>query len=235
VEQLEASLMNHTGTIVRFRTSQLQHLPATDVDCEILLPDGRTIDGKFKRNPANPYVGGAALRQWIRSWVPNESSRRVEVLQVGAASKIELRVPKSAAASRKIPQDAAKVHNRAKALAGIDSAPKRRKSYEAWERNPRLRRVALAVWPAACQVRGCAVLKSLPAAARSNLIDVHHLNHLGSGGTDNPMNICLLCVAHHALIHRGGPSSLEECDALGAVVRAGGVKLQIERDATLLW
>lgn len=234
-EQLEASLMNYSGTIIRFRTSQLPTLPLSDVDCEVVLPDGRTVEGRFKRNEANPYIGGAEIRRWIRSWVPAESSRKVDVLQVGAGRKIELHIAKAAAASKKMPADAAKIRNRAKVLAGIQSAPKRRKSYEAWERNPRLRKVALAVWAANCQVKGCDVLKSLPASARPKLVDVHHLNHISIGGSDSPLNICLLCVAHHALIHRGGPSTLDECDAAVAVVSVAGRKLQIERDATQLW
>lgn len=63
------------------------------------------------------------------------------------------------------------------------------------------------------------------------MVDVHHLNHVSKGGTDSPMNICVLCVVHHQMIHRAPASTLQSWDLDRAIVIVNGLTLTVGRDA----
>jgi hypothetical protein len=56
---LDARLVHHTGSMIRFVTSQLPYLPTRDTACTVHLPDGQEFAGHFHRHPQNPYVAGA--------------------------------------------------------------------------------------------------------------------------------------------------------------------------------
>ena len=54
-------LVHDTGTMIRFRTSQLGALPAASLNIPILLPTGRIVGCHFNRHPDNPNVSGVDL------------------------------------------------------------------------------------------------------------------------------------------------------------------------------
>src|SRR5450759_1171336 len=88
VTQLDAALVHHTGSMIRFVTSQLPNLPATDMDCLLELPDGRVVKGRFHRHRENPYVGGPSVVGWIKSWVAFRETVPVRVSQVHGSSPV---------------------------------------------------------------------------------------------------------------------------------------------------
>jgi hypothetical protein len=232
VAALPARLVHHTGSMIRFTTSQLPNLPPNDVDCTISVPDGQRFDCRFHRHPANPYIGGGALVRWIRSWVGWNRPVDVVVRQFANPNALELR----ATSPSQVPA-AVRVATlpRLRRLAREHPTPRRRRLYAAWERDPRLRAMALAAWPHDCQVIGCTAAQTLPVHLRLRVLEVHHLNHVSVGGTDSPLNICLICAMHHALIHRAPQSQLAVCDGVRAEVRVNGHSLDIRRDVSALW
>lgn len=229
-QELPAKLVHHTGTMVRFTTSQLPALPAQDERCEVALPDGRVVSGDFRMNPANPYIRGRELVGWIKSWVPWNEPIDVTLRQAGQTSRLQVLIPGQVGVLLTSPS----LEQRLRALAGQRSSDRRRRDYESWERDPGLRAIALGAWGATCQVSGCAAVPTVPTHLRAALVEVHHLNHVAAGGTDSPLNICLVCANHHALIHRGG-GRLVRCDGNGAGVQVNGILLDIRRDISLLW
>jgi hypothetical protein len=65
------------------------------------------------------------------------------------------------------------------------------------------------------------------------IVDVHHLTHLSAGGTDSPMNLSVLCTAHHSLVHRA-PTKLRHSDFETATIEVGNSQLTIVRDVEAL-
>lgn len=63
---LDCTLVHHTGTMIRFVTSQLPSLPTADQDVWVALPNGRAVRGRFHLHPANPYVGGPDVVSYIK-------------------------------------------------------------------------------------------------------------------------------------------------------------------------
>lgn len=230
IDCLPVHLRHDTGTMIRFRTSQLKHLPERSSSCSIELPDGAMVSGRFNPNRANPNITGANLVRWIKLWVPEGSTVEAELVQRRGAT-IRLLISSGGRTSPKFFSDEA-ARRRLRRL-WSEPRPRRRQIYERWERIPGFRDDILAVMGDRCQVRGCEELSGIPTASRGALVDAHHLNHVSAGGTDHPLNVAVLCVAHHQLIHRCRPRSvLESWDTRGARVRAGGETLIIERDVT---
>lgn len=229
VNLLHGRLVYHTGTMIRFTSGQLGSLPPDDQDCVVILPDGAVVNGHFKRNPANPYIGGPALVRWIKSWVPYNKPTPVIVHQVGVTSRLRLEIGSTPARGEEAIRKS-RALARTRNLKRLNTE-RRRRSYEAWERNPTLRLIALDAWGPKCQVSGCRFLRPIAPHIRGKMVDVHHLNHVAAGGSDSPMNICILCVVHHQLIHRGPTVVLQSWDLDGATVLVNGLTLEIERDA----
>lgn len=224
VNAIDANFTRTTGTIIRFRSRQLAQLPLDGARCTIVLPDGTFAPGKFKRNAQNPNIAGPELRRWIRTWMPHDGS--VPILLVEhQPDALEVTIdgasPERESARRGISDD----------LRSIGSLPRdrRRIAYSAWERNPRLRTLALATWGAKCQVQGCVPVSPQPLGGEHAYVEVHHLNHVGTGGIDSPLNICLLCASHHALVH-GMQSVLTACTSTFAEIDVSGCVLRINRN-----
>lgn len=235
VSELNAKLVHHTGSMIRFVPSQLRHLPASDADCRVLLPDGQVVSGHFRRHPANPYIAGREVVRWLKSWVPYGEPVSVKVHQEGAGSILRLTLASSSSASTKDPALQRRVLRKASRGDHTERPERRRRFYSTLERDPQLRELALLAWGGKCQVQACTALRSMPEPLRTRLVDVHHLNHVSAGGPDSPLNLCVVCVSHHALIHRAGTSILEACDLDGATVRVNGTSLRIVRNARLIW
>lgn len=233
VSSLPCRLVHHTGTMIRFTTGQLGQLPPSDVDCTVELPDGGMIDGHFHPHPQNPYIGGPGIVRWIKSWVPYNTPVDAVVHQVGARNRLRLQVAGPSHLHHD-PATGQRVMRRVRRLRREPQAERRRRLYAAWERDPTLRLVALKAWGTDCQVTACTFLASVPTHLRDRMVDVHHLNHISKGGTDSPLNICVICVVHHQLIHRAPTSVLESWDLDGSTVLVNGLALTIVRDARLI-
>lgn len=231
--RLNASLVHHTGTMIRFVPSQLPHLPPGDTSCQVVLLDGQEVEGWFHRHPANPYIGGRALVGWIKAWVAWNQPMRVAVEQVGAGSTIRLRTlgrgPTVATPER------TRLRKRALRIGRTKRRQRRRREYEELERDPRVRRALLQVWEPICQVVGCSFHLALPAGLKRAAVEVHHITHVSSGGSDSPVNLCLVCPNHHALIHRAPSSRVTALDTEHAEVEVDGLTLRIERDLEDVW
>src|SRR3954447_18466901 len=87
---LNATLINHTGTMARFRATDLPFLPSGRRECEIELPDRRVVAGRFGPNRRTPNVTAPVMARWIKSWLPRTNSCHVVVHPVGTADKIRL-------------------------------------------------------------------------------------------------------------------------------------------------
>lgn len=227
VEFLDATLVHHTGSMVRFVTRQLPAIPSSDSDSSVLLPDGQEVLAKWHPHPQNPYLAGPPLVRWIKSWIPYGETVPVRVHQVGKGStlRLELLWPTHPAP---LP-DTKSIQRTLRALAREPRA-RRRVQYERWERNPSLRSLAFSLWAPHCQIAGCTINASLPDHLATRLLDIHHLNHVSTGGSDSPLNLAVLCVSHHQLIHRAPNSSLLMSDLRKAEIKVNGITLEIDRD-----
>lgn len=226
---LPGVLAHDSGTYIRFKTSQLPSLPAVDVDCQVRLPDGAMVAGRFHLNPKNPYIGGRPLIRWIKGWLAY--GERADVIVQESAGRLQLRVvgpPSSTSTALR-----AKVTLASRALLRLPTAARRRVAYSRWERNRFVRRLVLGAYGPECQVEACTVQSVFPLSAHALIADVHHLDGVSVGGTDSPLNLAVLCVAHHVLVHRA-TSRLIELRLDGAVIEAFAGRLEIRRDARLL-
>jgi hypothetical protein len=229
---LNARLVHHTGTMLRFTTAQLGALPPRDTVVIVELPDGQVLSGKFHRHSQNPYVAGPSLVRWIKTWVKWNDPVDVVVTQVGMGNRIRLAHGKARGVS--LPGQE-RILSRGRRLSRIVDGPRRRREYGRWERDPSLRRYALAAWGPQCQVVGCRSRSSVPTKLYGALVDVHHLNHVSAGGPDSPMNVTVVCATHHALIHRAPVSRIMRSDADGADLKVDGVALAIRRPIVKAW
>lgn len=230
---LPVAVVHHTGTMVRFTSGQLTRLPASDGDVLVDLPDGTVARGHFRRHPANPYLAGREIVQWIKTWLPMGENHPAEIRQVGQGSRVQLILENP---TQVVSPTSSSVHRAAKRLAaGLTSspAPRRRALLEAWERNPMLRAYVLDCWGSQCQVDGCTVQGEVPAHLAHSIVDVHHLTHVSGGGSDSPMNLSVLCTAHHALVHRS-KSKLVDADGHSALIQVNGNQLLLHREVALL-
>lgn len=154
-------LTNQTGTIIRFRTSQLPRLPAKDVDLTIELFDGRVIRGRFHRHPANPYVAGPPVRRFIQSRVPAQSSEQVLISVIGRHWRLFEPEPVGAEVARygidKLRATEGKLTGRdmdsiLKQIDALGSRSGRREAYERLTRPPGLRQLVIGLMGARCQI-----------------------------------------------------------------------------------
>jgi len=229
---LRAALVHHTGSMIRFQPSQLPHLPPTDVDCAVTLVDGKEVLGRFHRHPANPYIGGAELVRWIKTWVRWNEPVIVFVEQIGKGMSIRLRTR----IGGQSPTPGAKaVRRKAVRLSRIRVAASRRRSYNSWERDPALRQLVLQAWNPQCQVVGCQAGAGLPPPIAERILDVHHIEFVSSGGSDSPTNLCLLCASHHALVHRVPSMRVAANSATEVQIEVNGAQLVIRRNVAALW
>jgi|Wag4MinimDraft_19_1082662.scaffolds.fasta_scaffold00311_3 5-methylcytosine-specific restriction protein B len=91
--EIDADLVHNSGTIIRFKTSQLDQLPELSRSCTILLPDETIADCNFNCNKANPNITGTALVKYIKSVLAFRTSVKVKLLDDGADGVIALRLP----------------------------------------------------------------------------------------------------------------------------------------------
>lgn len=223
---LDATLIHHTGTFIRFRKTDVSFLPGSARACEIELPDGRVAQGKFGGNRDLLNITGRDLVRWIKSWLPRTQSAHVRVHPVGTLDKVRLELQGSSGfPSQKSRSTVLRRAPKPRGLSGV----RKREAFERWERDPGLRKAVLIAWGPRCQVTGCTVQASTstkPVAER--LVDVHHLQSVSTSGDDSPANLVVLCLMHHGLIHRAKSVVLKSNGKVHVV--ADGVKLVAVRD-----
>ena len=232
VTSIDASLVHHTGSMIRFRTSQLGSLPASDATCSVTLMDGRTVQGRFHRHRDNPYIGGPELVRWIKQWIDWNNPQPVVVQQVGSGMHIRLRPSNGIATPT---TNGRRVRRKALRLASLTDGVRRRREYTAWERDPALREFILNLWKARCQVVGCTSSRKLANHLAHSILDVHHINSVARGGSDSTSNLCLICANHHALIHRSPSSRVLSSGPEEVRVAVNGMTLVIRRKISDIW
>ncbi len=240
-------LTNHTGTIIRFRPLQLPRLPDGDVDLTIELFDGRVIPGRFRRHPANPYVSGQRVRQFIQSRVPAKSREQVLISVIGQRWRLFEPDPVGAEAARYGVDRLRAVHGELtgrdldgilKQIDAIKSQSGRREAYERLTRPAGLRHMIIGLMGAWCQVDGCHAAQNTAAewddegAARA-VIEVHHIEGVAKVEDHSPRNLCVICANHHRLIHGFGPWVVGH-QGDHVVLTRGDRHLRIVRDLSAL-
>ena len=240
-------LTNHTGTIIRFRQSQLRELPDEDMDLTVELFDGRVIPGRFHRHPANPYVAGQRVRQFIQSRVPAESREQVLISVIGrhwrlfepgpvVAEVACYGIDKQRATNGSLTgQDLDRILKQIDALSNRSG---RREAYERLIRPPGLRQLVIGLMGARCQVERCTAAQSTAdewddeAAART-VLEVHHIEEVAKVEDHSPINLCVICANHHRLIHGFGPWIVRH-EGDDVVLTRRGRELRMVRDLSVL-
>ena len=240
-------LTNHTGTIIRFRPSQLPRLPDEDMDLTVELFDGRVIPGRFHRHPANPYVAGQHVRQFIQSRVHAESREQVLISVIGQHWRLYEPGPVGAEAARYGVDRQRAVHGRLtgrdldrilKQIDVLSDRSGRREAYERLMRPPGLRQLVMGLMGARCQVEHCDAAQSTAdewddeAAARS-VLEVHHIEEVAKVEDHSPRNLCVICANHHRLIHGFGPWAVRH-EGDDVILTRRGRQLRIVRDLSVL-
>ncbi len=228
---LPADLVHHTGTMIRFHKRDFPLLPPSAKTCEVELPDGRVVLGKFGPSRELPYIGGRQVVRWIKSWVAYNSPVHVVAHPVGTRDRVRIEVPGGV---RPVPQGELRRLKGRAPRAGL-VGQRRRQEFTRWERDPALRELVIGAWGTRCQVSGCRAQDSVqPASVRTKLVDVHHLLSVSSGGLDSPANLVILCSLHHHAMHRA--TDVKLVDGIGdrVIVRLDGQAIEAVRDVVAL-
>ncbi len=244
---LGCTLVHHTGTMIRFRPSQLADLPNDDVDVMVELPNRHVVVGHFRRHPANPNISGRALVQYIKRRQPF-GRNAAALIDVGGRLwrlyAVEDAVP--LAEQARISTSRVRSGN----LTGGDlsrllqladqwaSDRPRRAAYSRLLRPAGLRRMILGLMGTECQVEGCGAAESETerwhdTAAGIAILQVHHIEAIARKADHHPRNVCVICANHHALIHGYGPWTVQHDGDCVVLSTAGGL-LRIARDLTCL-
>jgi len=227
---IQGQLYHHTGTMLKFTRTQAALLPTSNTTVKLVLPDGTSVAADFTATAAFPYFHGPQLVRWIKRWLAFGAGQDVQVAEVGRGRLIVSLVGVPVAPAP--PPEKRRVRSSLRRLGRMTS--RTRKSYERWERDPALRSVVLSVWPPRCQVDGCDLASRGAGTLAYRVVDVHHFRSVSKGGSDSALNLCVLCVMHHSVIHRATASSVEATDATSARIRVDGLVLDIRRDVFAL-
>lgn len=186
--------------------------------------------GIYTSTAAFPYIRGPEVRRWIRGWLRSGETRGV-IVRMRGASGLEVLFATPAVA---LPVDLRR-RTRRRILQFVAGQPRSRSrsSYQRWERDPILREVVLEVWGSSCQVKRCRLTRSAGHLS-DRMTDVHHLSSVSRGGDDSPLNLCVICVLHHQMIHRGPTSTVVHSDLNSAAVVVNGLTLEMRRDVRTL-
>lgn len=175
---IPCKIVRDTGTMLRFRTSQLGDLPQASRDVALLLPTGRIVTGRFNRNRRNPNVSGGSLVRYVKGRL-SFGEREDVLLERRRADLWVLHLLKDAVAAaedvklsptgiHRVREGALKFQDLA-ALVNLadheDHRGRRVQEYKRVLRPAGLRRLVLnAVGASACMVRGCGASEHFEAA-----------------------------------------------------------------------
>lgn len=205
--KLTAYLVHHTGSMIRFVTSQLPYLPKIDKFVYVVLPSGERIKCKFHLHRANPYIAGPRIIHWIKGILPFGSKRKIMV-RIISQDKYFVYMKEQVGRYRKTKkiQDKEKIclEKLIKNLLSISEKPKkiRHKMYNKLLSKRVNSDLVKKVFGVKCQVRDCEYSVKMNKDLMDLISEVHHLEHLSRGGSNSPYNLAILCANHHAILHR---------------------------------
>ena len=225
--EVRGTVYHHTGTFIRIPKRYRTALPATSQHIDLLMPDGLTVRAHYTATAAFPYMAGPQLVRWIKKWFAYGTGRDVVIVDRRSGP---LMVQFPAPTGRAVPPTPRRQLRRS--LRRL-SRNRKRETFERWERDPRLRRAVLAIWPARCQVVRCRSAGAVGSLG-DRVVDVHHLRSVSTGGTDSGLNLVVLCALHHVLMHRAPSVEITTADAVTVVAQVDGLTLQMRRDAFAL-
>ena len=241
---IRCKLVHDTGTIVRFRTSQLSELPSTSQDLELLLPNGRLVAAFFNRHRENPNISGTGLVRFIKNRVAfkgrEDALVEIQATKVWVIHLVDEVVALAAEAG------VAPANLRAGRLASDDLGAligladreaergRRLVTYQRVLRPSGIRRLIVGLAGGRCMVRGCGACaefdRTWGAGASNAIVEVHHLEEVARVVDHHPRNLCVLCGNHHRFVHRRGAWSVDH-DGPNVVLRREAKELTIERAA----
>ena len=230
---LQAAIVHHTGSMIRFTTSQLPLLPKGDISLKVVLPNGEMVNGKFRRNPANPYIGGPKIVGWIKSVVQFGQNRPVRIIQkqnvyvVSWTDKPTHHIDSTV--STKLDKAIRQLLRIAK-----DTPAKRRQRYTSFLQRTRISDLFKQIFGYKCQVENCEFTGGVNPQIYPYITDIHHLEHLSAGGSNTPLNLCVLCSNHHSLFHRDPSTKIISMTDSEVLIETGVGQIRIVRDLSLL-
>ncbi len=243
---IACKLVHDTGTMIRFRTSQLGELPTASEDIQVLLPTGRVVDGHFNRHPQNPNVSGRDLVRYIKRRLAFGDREEVLVerrtaklwvihaLEQAIAIAGEARVPVDRFRRGALqPQDLGTLM----ALADRENDRGRRiHTYKRVLRPAGLRRLMIGVVGARCMVDGCEAWEGFErdwgAGSGGTIVEVHHIEYVANTIDHHPRNLCILCANHHRFVHGSGSWSVRHEES-NVVLWRGSREMLLVRPAAL--
>lgn len=243
---IPCKLVHDTGTMIRFRTSQLGLLPNASRDVQVLLPTGRVVDCHFNRHPQNPNISGPELVAYIKQRIALKAredvllERRtptlwiVHLLADALAVATEARVPVGRVRSGALqPQDFAALLN----LADRENDRGRRVgTYKRVLRPAGLRQLVIDVVGARCMVEDCGACHQFDTdwgpGSGDVIVEVHHIEEVARTNDHHPRNLCVLCANHHRYVHHSGSWAVRH-DGPNVVLGRGVREMLIVRPAAL--
>lgn len=243
---IPCKLVHDTGTMLRFRTSQLGLLPHASRDVHLLLPTGRIVGAHFNRHPQNPNLSGRDLVRYIK--------RR---LAFGAREDVLIEQLSTNLWTLHLLADAVEIGNaaqlpactmRAGTLRPVDLSAilamadregergRRVRTYRRVLRPAALRRLILGVVGATCMIEGCDACEFFDdewgVGSGTMIVEVHHIEHVARTIDHHPRNLCVLCANHHRFVHGSGAWSIHHDDA-NVIFRRNGQEMTVVRPEQL--
>ena len=231
--QTSAAIVYHTGSMIRFTTSQLSWLPLSDRVVEVILPHGELVQGKFTRNPYNPFIGGRKLVRWIKSQIAFGETRAIDVTRLGDVFIVKW--PRIQAV-QPVPDQTARLEKVIKQLLKIaaDTPARRRMKYASYLQRAPVARFFKELFGDRCQVENCEFTRDSIPEVSKYVTEVHHLEHLSAGGSNQPLNLSVLCANHHSLYHRDPEAKILSQTSEEVVVHTTSGTQRIVRDLAAL-
>ncbi len=243
---IPCKLVHDTGTMVRFRTSQLPDLPAASCDVSLLLPSGQVVSAHFNRHPQNPNVSGAELVRFIKRRLPPKGredvllERRLGDLWVVHELADTLQVVEFAHISKKRVRNGELKASDLAALVGLADREadrgRRVAEYRRVLRPSGLRRLVLKLVGTKCMVAECDACDRFSTAwwadSGEAIVEVHHIEEVARTNDHSPRNLCVLCANHHRFLHSISSWSVSH-DGANVVMQHGGKDLVVVRPPTL--
>lgn len=243
---IPCKLVHDTGTMIRFRTSQLGALPAASADIQVLLPTGRLVECHFNRHPQNPNVSGAGLVQYIKHRIPLKAredvlvERRTSTLWVVHLLEDSIDVAGEANVPiGRVRGGALQPQDLTKLMAFADRENERGRRLASYQRVLRpigLRRMMIDLVGARCMAENCGACDEFDAewgnGTRSVIVEVHHIEHVARTIDHHPRNLCVLCANHHRFVHGAGNWAVTH-EGSDVVLRRSAQRLLVRRPDAL--
>jgi len=243
---IACKLVHDTGTMIRFRTSQLGDLPGASRDFQVVLPTGQVVDCHFNRHPQNPNISGRDLVRYIKRRIAFGGREDALVERRTANLWVVHLVSEAVAIARaaRVPTDRVRrgaLHPQdigtLVALADRENDRGRRvETYKRVLRPAALRRMMVSIVGARCMVDGCEACEAFEhdwgAGSGEVIVEVHHIEQVANTIDHHPRNLCILCANHHRFVHGCGSWTVGH-DGPNVIFRRGTREMVLLRPAFL--